>query len=438
MGPAPQPDSDRPDLADETPSPAIPAGRPDSSPPATRTSVCLLTPRGEGGISLIELRGPDAFPVLDRLFRSPRRIRPSELLPGQLLYGRLLRAGEMLDEVIIECATTRGTPCAIINCHGGPVAVGRILDALQTRGAVAISWRESLRIRRELGELNLVQAEAEERLPYAPTLRAFGILLDQFHGALEKAVGEMVERLGKNPGWEALSDALSRLLATATLGRGLTDPPRIAIVGKPNVGKSTLANALLRTDRSIVHHLPGTTRDTIEETTVIEGIPFLLVDTAGIRETDHAVEQAGIARSREELRQAAITLMVFDGSAPLDAEDERLLADRPADRLIAVANKSDLPRGLDLADLGRRLGLVPIAISGLTGAGIAELEQAILAALYPCLPGPGEPAIFTERQQAELRLALAAARRHDAAATRAHLRELLGESSACRRPAAHE
>lgn len=385
------------------------------------TLVCRLTPPGEGGIGLLELAGPTAQSILERLFVSPRGIAVSALDAGRLLYGRLERAGERLDEIVLECV--RPPDHYILNCHGGAVALQRVLRALEAEGARPGSWAELLRREQADGRLDAVQREAAERLPPAPTLRAVRALLDQHRGMLSaelRAIRQAVELDAA-----AAAAAMERLLATARYGRGLSDPLRLVIAGRPNVGKSTLGNALLRFDRLIVHPRPGTTRDTVEELFVIAGIPFLLVDTAGLRESADAVEREGVVRGRRELAQADAALLVFDASEPLQAEDLRLLdADLPG-VVVPVLNKSDLPRRLADDAIRARTGRAPVPLSAATGEGLAELEARILDAVFPGLPAPGGPLLFTERQEHLLCQALDALSRRDTPRARAALTTIL-------------
>ena len=273
------------------------------------TLACLLTPKGEGGISVIEVSGPDALKILDRLFLSPHGLRATRMQPGQLAYGKLWREGEFLDEVLLDCVETEA-PTVAVNCHGGIVAAQRVFDALQAEGASPADWPEMLACREPQGrtarrQADRIRIEAAERIPHAPTLLAAGMLLDQYHGALVSAIGAIRKYLESGPDWSSIGTALERLLDTAPFGRGISaEYTRVVIAGRPNVGKSTLANALLRFDRMIVHHVPGTTRDTIEEVFSINGVPFLLVDTAGMREAQCAIEQEGVRRGKEEIRHA--------------------------------------------------------------------------------------------------------------------------------------
>jgi len=258
-----------------------------------------------------------------------------------------------------------------------------------------------------------IRIEAMELIPHAPTLLAARVLLDQYHGALSSTLDALRKEIEHGSDWAGAEKALERLLSTARFGRGLHEYTRIVIAGRPNVGKSTLANALLRFDRIIVHHAPGTTRDTIEELFSIKGVPFLLVDTAGMREARSAVEEEGVQRGREELHRADVVLLVFDGAAPLQQEDRELLDARLPAQVIPVLNKCDLPRIVNQQEVSAKLGATPIEIAALHDTDIETLEERILEAAYPVRPRPGDAVIFTERQESRIGALLQAVRQRN-------------------------
>jgi tRNA modification GTPase len=393
-----------------------------SSGPPVPTRVCRLTPAGEGGIGIVGLRGPLAAPILQRLFISPRGILPSSLAPGRLVYGRLVRAGEALDEVILERVDEDSFA---VNCHGGVLALQRVLGALQAEGAQSVDPPGWLAEEARRGRRDPIRREVLERLPGAPTLRAVKALLDQYQGALLTSV----RSIARAPE-ERAAQQVERLLATSRYGRALTEPLRLVIAGRPNAGKSALANALLRFDRMIVHAAPGTTRDTIEEVLSVRGVAFLLVDTAGLRETSHEVEREGVHRGREELRRADAAILVFDASMPLQQEDEHILAGPLPAAFVPVLNKCDLPAVLSPGLIRERTGREPAVVSALRGDGIDELEDRIVQAACPHIPSPGDAVVFTERQVVLLKDALAAARRGDRSALFASLHALSGAPDA--------
>jgi len=385
-----------------------------------RTLACRLTPIGEGGISLIELSGPDSAAILDRLFQNPRGVRVAQMEPGRLLYGRLARDGAPLDEVLLECVRIGRRGGFVINCHGGALASQRTMAALLAEGARPARAKEFLAQQRRIGLLDRIQEEAAERIPRALTLRAAQVLIEQHEGALAAVRDELLPRAG--PGadpaptdWPWTEERLRRLLATAAFGRGMVRPPRLVIAGRPNVGKSTLANALLRFDRMLVHPEPGTTRDTIEEALALRGLPFTLVDTAGLREAQSEIEREGVHRGAQALRRADVALLVFDASVPLREEDRRILARRGARTRLPVLNKSDLPAAIPAELIEGETGCRPVVVSAVSGAGLSELEERILEAAYPQIPAKGEAVLFTLRQERLVQAALQAAEGKDRA-----------------------
>jgi len=366
----------------------------------------LFSSLGQGGISVVELAGPQAIVLLDPLFRNPRGRRLLDARPGRLFYGWLYRDKTPLDEVIVECAALRPWPRLLINCHGGYVAARRVLDALVAGGAREADVPERLALRFAAGELDAVQCEAAARLPGAATLRVARMLLDQFRGALAGTVGEIRRLLDGGP--RGPTDAAARLealLRTASYGRGLLEPPRVVLTGRPNVGKSTLANALLRYERVIVHPTPGTTRDVVEDLFAIRGVPFRLADTAGLRAAKDAVEREGLALGRRALTRARLALLVFDGSEPAKPEDDLVLSLPRPERVVPVINKSDLVARFPTERIRERLGATPVRVSALKGTGLAELEARILRELHPEMPPAGTAVIFTERQELLVRAA---------------------------------
>jgi tRNA modification GTPase len=371
------------------------------------TIAAIATPPGAGGVGIVKISGPRAPDILRRLFEPAvhRRTRQVEQ-PRQLTWGHVRdpHSGEVVDEVL---AVVMPAPHSYtrqdvveIQSHGGIVAVRRILELALAAGArAAVPGEMTLRAFLN-GRLDLAQAEAVLDIVTARTDAALRVAVDQLGGHLSGRVrpvrGHLVGVLAyleasidfvedEIPAQD-IGSTLSRvaadltdLLATADLGMIYRQGVRAAIVGRPNVGKSSLLNALLRGERAIVTPIPGTTRDTLEETINLEGVPLVLVDTAGIRlgSTDE-VERMGIARSRAALQRADLALLVLDASQPptdLDRDIAALVGDKPA--LVAL-NKCDLPPP-DPDESPTLLAAAPhLCISALTGAGLANLERAIL------------------------------------------------------------
>lgn len=415
----------------------------------TDTIVALSTPSGTGAIGVVRLSGPRALELGHRVFRpGPRARDPFAFEEShRLVYGHVADGqGAVLDEVLLVAmrapATYTREDIVEIHCHGGPAAQRAVLRLLGGLGARPAEPGEFTRRAYLNGRIDLAQAEGVAGVVQARTEVALRAAVRQLEGGLSAVLREVRRTLvGTLARVEATVDfadedlddldrelvarelepvrlALDRLLATALLGRYLEQGVRTAIVGRPNVGKSSLLNALLMRERAIVSTFPGTTRDTVEELTEIGGIPLHLVDTAGLRASDDAVERLGIERSRRALEEADLVLAVFDGSQDLEEEDRLLLAELPQGRTLLVANKRDLvadggPTGCGddpfLAGLDRAgwRGSAPddhhdgaLLVSARTGLGLDELRKAITEAVL----GEGglaleEPLVATERQR---------------------------------------
>ena len=362
------------------------------------TITAIATPIGSGGIGIVRLSGPGSLPILERIF-----VCEGGLAPRRLTYGRIIDpgSGEIVDEVLVAYMPAPKTytrqDVVEIDCHGGPVPLRRVLD-LCLAGGARLAGPGEFTLRAFLnGRIDLAQAEAVADLVETKTEAGLRMAVAQLEGHVSGRIRAVRSQLLDALAWvEASIDfeeedvpphpinddlasarrTLEELIAGADQGIVYRQGVRTAIVGRPNVGKSSLLNALLRVDRAIVTPVPGTTRDTLEETLNLNGIPLVLVDTAGIREhTRNVAEGLGVQRSTAALAQADLALFVVDGSAPLgdgDRQTADLVGGKPA---ILVINKSDLPVIVNVGDLLPRAPRVEI--SALTGAGIVDLEQAI-------------------------------------------------------------
>ena len=368
------------------------------------TIAAIATPIGSGGIGIVRLSGPEAYAVLSRIFHSDRL----EMAPRALVYGHVVDpvSGERIDEVLAAYMPAPRTytrqDVVEIDCHGGPAPLRRVLDLCLAHGARLAGPGEFTLRAFVNGRIDLAQAEAVADLVGARTDAGLRMAVAQLDGRLSDQIRAVRTRLLDALAWvEASIDfdedevppyeiepdlcfaqrMLSDLLSGAERGIVYRQGIRTAIVGRPNVGKSSLLNALLRVDRAIVTPIPGTTRDTLEETLSLHGIPLILVDTAGIRaDTRDLVEDLGVERSRVALAQADLALLVVDGNSAVengDREIAALVGDKPG---IVVINKTDLPV-VAAAD-----GLLPraplVEISALTGAGIDALERAIVEVVF--------------------------------------------------------
>lgn len=369
------------------------------------TIAAIATSIGQSGVGIIKLSGPEAYPIARQLFHSARG--KTDFKPYHLHYGHIIEpdSGAIVDETLVAYmpkpySYTRQDVIEI-QVHGGSVPLRRILQLTLSLGARPAEPGE-MTLRAFLnGRLDLAQAEAVLDVIEAKTEAALRVATEQLSGSLSAQVSQVRRELLDTLAFlEASIDfvedeiplqdvvgplitvcgRLEKLLKSADQGLIYRQGVRAAIVGRPNVGKSSLLNALLRGDRAIVTSIPGTTRDTLEETANIGGIPLVLVDTAGIRsETTDEVERLGVERSRAALARADIALMVIDGSQSLEPGDweiGNLVESKPV--LVAV-NKNDLPVAQDqAASLDFLPGARRIPLSALTGEGIEALEEAII------------------------------------------------------------
>lgn len=373
--------------------------------PRADTIAAVATPPGEGGIAVIRLSGPDSWPIAARFCPLPS---PPEA--GRAYLRRLAdpATGDLIDEGIVLLfrapKSYTGEDAAELQIHGSPVVARRLLDVLLACGARQAEPGEFTRRAFLNDKLNLTQAEAvldliharseqAARMAAAQLSNALGCQLEALYGRLATLLAdteamldfpddelpqsvpvELAQRLA-----EARKD-LQRLIESAPRGQRLRDGARVALVGCPNVGKSTLLNRLAGRDRAIVSDTPGTTRDTIEETIVFHGIPLTLVDTAGLRDTPSALEQEGIRRTKAEIDRADLLLLLLDASMPLTNEEKALLDAVPHDRTLIVLNKTDLgtqKRGTPLPSPAVETCLAA------ESASIDALEEKMLDRLLP-------------------------------------------------------
>ena len=295
-------------------------------------------------------------------------------------------------EEVVVCR--RGQETTEIHCHGGDAAIRRILADLDHAGCQIVSAQQ---LDRE--QTGLFAAECREALANASTLRTANILLEQCSGILQSAI-EVLR--GPVSGAQSATGQRLRqidaLLDWADFGRRLTQCSKVVILGRPNVGKSSLLNALVGFTRAIVFDEPGTTRDVVTAATAFEGWPMSLVDTAGIRNTDCQLESAGIALAQQEAAAADCRLIVIDSNQPATSDDSELIAAWPG--ALVVANKTDLP------DVwGDRIPVLALRVSSLTRAGIEGLSHRIVESAIPRVPTPGTAIPITERQANLLRRA---------------------------------
>jgi tRNA modification GTPase len=332
------------------------------------TRIACLTPPGRGAIATLGVRGPQAWDVTRTLFRPFKGTLPDQPEERRFWYGTL--GDECRDEVVLAVQGT--LPAHLeIHCHGGPEVVRLLLELYEQRGVAPCTGQEFARLFANSER----RAALEQQLQHAPTLRTASILWDQCHVRLADHARTLLDA----GDFIGLREAWRRWLALIPLGRHLVQPWKVVIAGAPNVGKSSLVNALAGYTRSVVAPTAGTTRDVVSTAIAVDGWPVELLDTAGLRRSDEELEQAGIGLARDAIAGADLKLWVLDGStSPLPPDD----ADG-AWRF--VVNKSDLPAAWNWSVFPDA-----VIVSAEAKLGVAELCDAIARWLVPLAPRPGE------------------------------------------------
>lgn len=373
-----------------------------SAPATTRVSV--LTPPGRAAVAVVLVEGPQAAVAVASAFYRMDGPWHGEFPLGRIVVGHWGTPG---GEEVVVCR--RLADSIEVHCHGGAAAVEAVVSRLCDRGCTQVSWQESIRI----SNPDPIRAAAQIALAGAPTARTASVLLDQFEGALGMAVRHIITAATAGD-WNSVCAALDSILRQRRLGLHLTQPWRVVIAGRPNVGKSSLLNVLLGFERAIVYDLPGTTRDVVTANTAIDGWPVLLADTAGLRETQDAIEAAGVERANAAATDADLVLLIDD---TLEGGEVAL---RPGMPILRVLNKIDLRGPLSPHDRRR----FDACVSATQKEGIGELLSAIGRALVPLPPIPGEAIAFTVEQLAALNAAREAVTCRDLAAVQHSLRSL--------------
>jgi tRNA modification GTPase len=367
------------------------------------TIVALSTPRGRGALAVIRLSGPDALAIA----RQISDVDSLEPRHATLTTLRRPKDGEELDQVLLTCFNAphslTGEDVIEISCHGSPTVVRSIIDTTLDLGAVLAGPGEFTLRALSNGKINLAQAEAIRDLIAAQTEAAVKQASRQLNGELSNALGPFKEKLLEvivllesalefveedipaprvneiDNDLAVVSSGVEKLARSYSAGRLLQEGVRVTITGCPNVGKSSLFNSLIERERAIVTDIPGTTRDTLTEAVDLEGIPVILTDTAGLRDTTDGIETLGIERTRRAMSDSDLVLVVLDGSSEVGPSDRELLTQTANTRRIVVMNKSDLP-GFEVSSSCVE-ELQPINVSARTGEGLATLRAAILASV---------------------------------------------------------
>jgi tRNA modification GTPase len=396
-------------------------------------TICAAsTPPGEGGIGIVRVSGRKALSLVSTIFKSPSNRNLLTAPSHTIHYGRIVKpeSGGVVDEVLVTVMRAPSTytreDVVEINCHGGALPLQRTVSLLIEHGARPAEPGEFTKRAFLNGRIDLAQAEAVMDIINAKTELSLRSANEQLLGGLSREIRALRDRLVallasveagidfpeediETPGGAPLSDEISRirdlivhLIDGHRFGRILRQGYAAAIVGRPNVGKSSLLNALLKQNRAIVTDIPGTTRDVLEEYLNIGGVPFRILDTAGIRHSHDLVEQEGVRRSLAAIDAADIALVMLDGSQRLTAEDRHVLSAVKNKQAIAVVNKSDLQHIIELPEMEAHA----VRVSCRTGDGLADLKQRLSDLVrLGAVAAQDHAWVINERHKAHLELA---------------------------------
>ena len=377
------------------------------------TIAAISTPIGEGGIGIVRISGDQSLDLLSKIFEPANKdIKKNNkdqlLIPSRVLtYGKIYdKKRNLIDEVLVSYmkspTTYTGEETVEINCHGGIIPLRNILNTVVSLGARPAERGEFTKRAFLNGKLDLTQAEAVMDLISAKTDTSFNVAMTQLQGRLSEHIrlirsyfvdllvqitvnidypDEDIEELTYSNILESLhkiDSSLKELSASSERGRILRDGLRVAIVGKPNVGKSSILNALLYEDRAIVTDVPGTTRDIIEETIDVRGIPVVITDTAGIRDTDDLVEKIGVEKTKLSIESSDLIFFVLDAARVIDEEDERIFSHIRDKNHIILINKNDVDnKAISSNEVKEHFGEDATEISAIRDGSIQEIETLI-------------------------------------------------------------
>ncbi|MDQ1143392.1 tRNA modification GTPase [Bacillus sp. SORGH_AS 510] len=378
------------------------------------TIAAISTPMGEGAIAIVRLSGDDAIQIADKLFKGVGGKRLLDMPSHTIHYGHLFdpKSDQVIEEVMVSVMkgpkTFTKEDVVEINCHGGMVSVNRVLQHVLNNGARLAEPGEFTKRAFLNGRIDLSQAEAVMDLIRAKTDRAMNVALGQMEGRLSNLIRrlrqeilEILAHVEVNIDYPEYDDVeemthhmliekatfvreeIQKILQTSQQGKILREGLSTVIVGRPNVGKSSLLNSLVHENKAIVTDIPGTTRDVIEEYVNVRGVPLRLLDTAGIRETEDIVERIGVERSRQVLKEADLILLVLNYSDKLTVEDENLFEVVKGMDVIVIINKTDLPQHIDMERVQQLAeGHKIVTTSLLEERGVDELEEAIASLFF--------------------------------------------------------
>jgi tRNA modification GTPase len=375
------------------------------------TIAAISTPMGEGAIAIVRLSGEESLQIANKIFKGKELI---EVPTHTIHYGHIVdtTSGNTVEEVMVSVMRAPRTftreNVVEINCHGGLVSVNKVLQLVLANGARLAEPGEFTKRAFLNGRIDLSQAEAVMDLIRAKTDRAMSVAIGQMEGRLSKLIQQLRQELLETlahvevnidyPEYDDVEEMthsllidrasnvkkeIEKLLVTSQQGKILREGLSTVIIGRPNVGKSSLLNSLVHENKAIVTDIPGTTRDVIEEYVNVRGVPLRLLDTAGIRETEDIVERIGVERSRKVLKEADLILLVLNYNDELTPEDEKLFEAVKGMDVIIIVNKTDLPKHINMErvkELSKDYPLITTSL--LEDLGVEQLEEAISSLFF--------------------------------------------------------
>ncbi|MEG1913628.1 MAG: tRNA uridine-5-carboxymethylaminomethyl(34) synthesis GTPase MnmE [Acidaminococcaceae bacterium] len=415
------------------------------------TISAVATALGDGAVGIIRLSGRESLRIIEHIFVAASGKEVASYPPHTLIYGHIIEDGMIIDEVLVAFMqgphSYTAEDVVEIQAHGGVQALQKILALTYAIGARPAEPGEFTKRAFLNGRIDLVQAEAVMDIIKARSEAALKLALRQQSGQLSQRLRNIRGKLRDivvnleavidypeedieeitfqevETGLIAMRSAIQELLAHAHTGKILREGLKTAIIGRPNVGKSSLLNQLLKEERAIVSEVPGTTRDIIEEQLLIDGVPLVLADTAGIRVTEDYVEQMGVAKSRKILQAAELVIVVLDGSQALTPEDREILTAAREKSYVIIVNKSDLTVGIDLKALSQEFGQEQVLkLSAKTSEGLEQFTLWLKQFVYGNSSGKTEECAYVQNTRHEYLLRQAEASLEDALkATAGHI-----------------